>query len=296
MVRLPGIKAEQARRRLVRRPFFGFLNEVIDGMSRDGASEVVGAIAYYTVLSLFPLLLGVISLMGFFLPAETVQDRIFDFVETHLPAAEELLRINIDAVIHARGTLGIFSIVGLFWSSSAMFGAIHRSVNRAWGLNVRHPYHVRKLREVVQSLSSCVFFYIAIATSAVAASFSLGSRVGILLDIAVYIAMFVLVFFIFLLIYKTVPGTKTYWRYVWPGALFAAVAFEAARVVMVIYLSNFSRFELVYGTVGSIIILLVFAFWVAFILIVGAEISSEYSRLKLGLPSRPRFPPDLCQK
>jgi membrane protein len=73
------------------------------------------------------------------------------------------------------------------------------------------------------------------------------------------------------------------------------VAFEVARMFMVLYFSRFSQVEMVYGSIGSIIILLIFAYYVAFILIIGAEISSEYSRLRLGLGPRPRFPPDMCQ-
>jgi membrane protein len=294
IARVPGATVERERSRLIRIPFFGFVNEVLEGMGNDGASEVVGAIAYYGILSLFPLLLGVISLLGFFLPSATVQDQIFRFVEANLPAAEDILRVNITGIIQVRGVLGIVSVVGLFWSASAMFGAINRGVNRAWGLNVRHPFHVRKLREVGQSLSACVFFYILITASSVLTSFNPGG--GLISGIGASLLAYLLEFFVFLLIYKTVPATKTHWRYVWPGALFAATAFELARGVMVIYFSRYSHVELVYGTIGSIIILLIFAYYVAFILIIGAELSSEYSRLRLGLAPRPRSPPDLCRR
>lgn len=292
--RIPGVRIEQARARLIRITFFHFLNEVIEGMGNDGASEVVGAIAYYAILSLFPLLLGVISVLGFFLPSATVQSQIFSFVEANLPAAEDILRLNITGIIQVRGPLGIISVVALFWSASAMFSAISRGVNRAWGLNIRRPFYVRKLREVTQSLSTCVFFYVAITSTAVLASFDTGG--GVAEGLAINLLEFLLVFFIFLLVYKTIPGAKTYWRYVWPGALFATAAFEIARWVMVVYFSRYSHVDLIYGSIGSIIILLVFAFYVAFILVLGAEISSEYSRLRLRLGPRPRFPPDLCRR
>ena len=294
IARIPGIKIEQGRARLVKIPFFGFINEVIEGMGNDGASEVVGAIAYYAVLSLFPLLLGVISVLGFFLPSATVQDEIFKFVETNLPAAEDILRINITGIIELRGALGVLGILSLFWSASAMFSAISRGIHRAWGLNVRHPYYIRKLREVAMSLSVCVFFYVLITATAAVSSFNSGG--GVMGGFGINILAFLLVFLIFLSIYKTIPGTKTYWRYVWPGALFAAAAYEVARIGMVAYFARFSHVELVYGSIGSIIILLVFIYYVAFILIMGAEISSEYSRLRMGLPPRPRFPPDLCPR
>ena len=292
--RMPGTKVEQSRARLIRIPFFGFLNEVIEGMGNDGASEVVGAIAYYAFLSLFPLLLGIISLLGFFLPSATVQDQIFTFVGTNLPAAEDILGLNITGIIQVRGPLGIISVVALFWSASAMFSAINRGVNRAWGLKVRHPFHIRKLREVAMSLGACVFFYVAITATAVLASFGAGG--GVAGGLAINLFELLLMFVIFLLVYKTMPGTKTYWRFVWPGALFAAAAFELARIFMVVYFSRFAHLELVYGTIGSIIFLLIFVNYVAFILVMGAEISSEYSRLRMGLDPRPRIPPDLCQR
>ena len=294
LARVPGAKVEQARAQLIKIPFLGFLNEVIEGMGNDGASEMVGAIAYYVVLSLFPLLLGVISLLGFFLPSTTVQEQIFQFVQTNIPAAEELLILNISSIIDVRGPLGIVSIFALFWSAGAMFSAVNRGVNRAWGLNVRHPLIVRKLREVAMSLGACVFFYIAITASAILTSFDAGA--GVVGGIGVYVLAFLLVFLVFLSIYKTMPGTKTYWRHVWPGALFASAAFEVARIGMTIYFSRFSHVELVYGTVGSIIFLLIFAYYVSFILIMGAEISSEYSRMRQGLSPRPRHPPDLYQR
>jgi len=291
---MPGLKVEQGRSRIIKIPFFGFLNEVIEGMGNDGASEVVGAIAYYAILSLFPLLLGVISVLGFFLPSASVQDQIFQFVETNLPTAKDILRLNIEGIIKLRGALGIFSVVSLFWSAGAMFSAINRGVNRAWGLNVRHPFHIRKLREVAMSLGACVFFYVAITATAVLATFGAGG--GIIGGLALNLFELLLVFFIFFILYKTSPVTKTHWRFVWPGALFATAAFALARVFMDIYFSRFSHLELVYGSIGSIIFLLIFVYYVAFILIMGAEISSEYSRLRMGMGPRPRVPPDLCQR
>jgi len=292
-----GAIVERFRSRLMKNSFLRFLNEVIDGMGNDGASEVVGAIAYYAILSLFPLLLGVVSVLGFFLSYESVQTSISQFVADNLPGAMDLLQVNIEGVIQMRGVLAFLSIFALFWSAGAMFGAISRGVNRAWGLNVRHSLIVRKLRDVTMSLSACVFFYIIMVGNAMLVSFNPGGLMGGFLgNVGIYVLAFLLVFFIFLVIYKTMPGTKTYWRNVWPGALFAAVAFEVARVVIVIYYNNFSRIDLVYGSINLIIILFIFAYYVSFILVMGAEISSEYSRMRQGLPPRPRISPDLRRR
>ncbi|MCL1885186.1 MAG: YihY/virulence factor BrkB family protein [Dehalococcoidia bacterium] len=284
-----GVRVEQARASLIKIPFFNFLDRTINGMGNDGALEIAGAIAYYAVLSFFSLLLGVISVLGFLLPSTVnIPENIIQFVEENLLFGEVVLSNNIDAIINARSALGVISIVTLFFPAGAMFSAISRGVNRAWGLNVRHHLIVRKLREVAMSVSTCIFFFIVVISSSVLVSFNFGG-------FGLRILVFSLMFLIFLIIYKTMPGTKTYWRNVWPGAIFAAGAFEIARVVIVFYFDNFPRIEFALGTIASIYVMLIFIYFASLILIIGAEISSEYSRMRQGLPPRRSMPPDIYQ-
>ena len=88
---------------------------------------------------------------------------------------------------------------------------------------------------------------------------------------------------IFLTLYKVLPNTKTHWRYIWPGALLAALLFEGGKYLFVFYLENFATFSAVYGSIGSVIALLLWAYVSAFILILGAELSSEYGRMLQGI-------------
>ena len=88
---------------------------------------------------------------------------------------------------------------------------------------------------------------------------------------------------VFLLLYRLVPNCKTYWRYVWPGAVVAAVLYEVSKGIFVWYLANVANYELVYGSLASMIVLLSWAYLSAFILILWAEISSEYGRMRSGV-------------
>jgi membrane protein len=81
------------------------------------------------------------------------------------------------------------------------------------------------------------------------------------------------------LIYKFMPNTKVGWRHVWPGAVLSSVLFEVARSLFVLYVARFSTYELVYGSVASIIVFMVWMYISAFILILGAEFVSEHARL-----------------
>ena len=88
---------------------------------------------------------------------------------------------------------------------------------------------------------------------------------------------------IFLSLYKILPNTRTHWRYIWPGALVAALLFEGSKFLFVLYLDNFATFNAVYGSIGSVIALLLWAYVSAFILILGAEMSSEFGRMIRGI-------------
>ena len=174
------------------------------------------------------------------------------------------------------------SIIGLFWTGSAVFGAISRAVNRAWDVHQDRPFYVAKPRQLAMAAGVGVLFLLSMSTTT-----ALQFLGGILENAGVNAVTRILPFFftlaIFLAIYKFIPNTKTFWRYVWPGALLAAVLFEVGKSMFVYYLDNFSNPELVYGSLGSVIALLGWIYISAFILILGAEFASEYGRMRAGV-------------
>ena len=253
-------------------------------LGEDDASQRAAGVAYYAVLSLFPLLLGLIAVFGFFLPSETVQEKLFDFFESNLPGAIDVLEQNIDSVIQFRGAIGAVSLVLLFWSASAMFGAINQSINRVWDVHKDRPFYIRKLRDLSMAIGTGILFILSIGATSV---FSIMSNLDSPLaatasDIGARLLAFLFSIGIFMVLYKFIPNTKTYWRYVWPGALLAGVLFEIAKTGFVFYLDHFANYESVYGNVASVIILLFWIYVSAFILILGAEISAEYGRMRVG--------------
>jgi membrane protein len=90
---------------------------------------------------------------------------------------------------------------------------------------------------------------------------------------------FILVLAIFLLIYKFMPNTKTYWKYIWPGAVLGALLFEVAKNLFIFYLER-STYQSIYGSVTPVIVLLLWAYVSSLILLAGAELSSEYGRMR----------------
>ncbi|MGA1362983.1 MAG: YihY/virulence factor BrkB family protein, partial [Ilumatobacteraceae bacterium] len=112
------------------------LARVVRNFFRDDGTHMAAGVAYYAFFSLFPLVLGTVAVAGFFISSDEAQARLLDFLAREVPGlgSSEFLRDNISGVVRARGTIGLVSIVALFWSGRAVLGAVHRVVNRAWKL------------------------------------------------------------------------------------------------------------------------------------------------------------------
>jgi membrane protein len=101
--------------------------------------------------------------------------------------------------------------------------------------------------------------------------------------VASRLVAFLLILVVFLFLYKFIPFTKTYWRDIWPGALLAAILFEIARTLFIFYINNLANYQLIYGSIASIIVLLVWIYYAAFIMILGAEFTFQYGRMRPSL-------------
>jgi membrane protein len=271
------------RERLLRYPAARLIYRTITRLGEIDGANRAAALAYYGLLSLFPLLLGLIALFGFFLPLADFQSQLLAFVGANLPAASDLIGQNINGIIRLRGILGIVSIVFLFWSGSTMFSALSLAINRAWNINRVLPFYIRRAHELGMALGAGILFLLSLGLSA--AISILGSLANpqmenlAVVNLVSRVVAFLLLFSVFLLLYKQVPNTQTYWRHIWPGALLAAGLFEIARTLFIIYLERFASYQLVYGSISSVIILLVWIYYSAFILILGAVFTFQYSRL-----------------
>ena len=261
-----------------------FVATVEGAVAHDAAHRAAG-VAYYSLLSIFPMLLGLIAVFGYFLPSVDFQERLLEFVGKNIPGAADVLRQNIMNIVTLRGGMGIISILLLLWSASAMFSAISLSINRAWDVHQhRLPFLLRKAREIGMVIGIGLLFLVSLGASSVISIFRRISDVtwadSLFVHAGSRLVAFLLVFLVFLLLYKFIPAVRTRWNYVWPGALLAALLFELSRSLFILYLDNLVNFALVYGSIASIILLLIWIYYSAFIMIMGAEFSYQYSCLR----------------
>ncbi len=268
------------------------MRRTVQEMSDDDATHMAAGVAYYTLFSLFPLMLGLIAVLGFVMDPDDIRDKFTEWAVDYFPGTGELVVDNIDTALSQRGPLTAVAVVGLIWSGSAIFGVIGRSINRAWDVHKDRPFYIDKLRQLGMALGVSVLFLLSVSMATFAQivdrlsenfdAAGLQTTTGVLVAIGLRAVSLLLVFAIFLLLYKTIPNTRTFWRYVWPGAVVAAILFEAAKNVFIVYIDQFASYQKVYGSIGTVIAFLLWAYISSMILIMGAELSSEYGRMRRG--------------
>ena len=269
---------------LLKIPIVQLIARTVEESGNHDAGQRAAGVAYYAIISIFPLLLGLIAVFGFFLPSLNLQDALLKFVGNNIPGATNILKDNIANVIRLRGVMSILSIVILFWSASALFSSISLAINRAWNISISRHFFIRKASELGMVFGTGILFLLSLGASSIitimGSALNLPAADLIIVYISTKLAAFLLMFAVFLLLYKLLPNTKTYWRGVWPGALLAAILFELARTLFIFYLDNFANYQLIYGSITSIIILLVWTYYSALIMVLGAEFTFQYSRMR----------------
>ena len=262
---------------------------VAQRMGTDDAPTMAASIGFYSVISLFPLLLALLSIVGWIAGSQGRQDELVEFVVGYLPGSGSFIRDSVAEVRSLRLATTIIGTLGLMWSGSAVFGAINKVVNRAWEVGHNPPFLKSKPKQMIMSLGVGGLFAATITLTSFiqwASTIKIGSQTageflgGQGFEFALRIPALLISFLIFAAIYKFLPDAITRWRSIWIGALSAAIVFEVAKGLFLWYLEHVDQFEQIYGNVASVVVLMVWAYVCALILIVGAVLSSEIEKIR----------------
>ncbi len=255
-------------------------------ITRD-ANHMAAGVAYYTIFGVFPFLLGMMVVSGLFLQAEVIQGKLLDFVIGNFPGSDRLIASNIVFIDSHRGEFILIAVVGILWSSSSVFGAIDRVVNRAWGIYQGQPFHVHRIEHLLFLLSFGLYFFFWLAvTSASQVLLELDLQLSwqqALRESEVFILLIKSSSWIvsgvgFLLIYRYLPNCEVKWQYVWLGTIVATTLFELGKELFAVYLHHYGKYDILYGSIASTIVFLFWVYLSALILALGAEICSNFQQ------------------
>jgi len=264
--------------------------DAVRGFQVHDGPVLAAAIAYHALLSVFPLFVVALAAAATFVDEHAVQAALARTLALYLPpeALEEILR-NVAEAKRARGPVGTVAAAGFLWASSAAAGVARRALNRIWDVRTSGPWWKRKPLEVVATVVVAGIFGASLLGSvALPAVERLGMAVPGLARLARYLSALgapaVLAFLAFLWVYRVLPHRRSSWRELWPGALVAAVLFELSRQVVFWSVGRVVHYQLVYGSLGGVVVFLVWGYGVAAGFLFGAEVSRAVNEQRGAAP------------
>jgi membrane protein len=251
------------------------------------------SIAYYALLSLFPVFLLAFSLLGKATADVADRNAVLSFVLQYFPEQFDFITRQIDAFRSSSLTLGVASAIALVWGALGVFGAITTAVNYAWGVKQQHSFWKHKLLSFTMLLVAGLILLIALllvsASGVVGAGWFadvLETFPGLLIlrSFVVRYATTVLFIVVVGFVYYFVPNAKVRFRDVWTGALVTGLLWKGALEAFSWYLRDLTRLTRVNGSIAVVIVFLIWVYTQAVILLYGAEFTAAYARLRRGRP------------
>jgi len=253
-------------------------------------AEAAASISYYSLFSMFPLLLFLVSILGFFINKIGAPIEIAELITQAIPISRDLVYNNLIQILNARSLGGIIGLIGLMWAASSVFITVSRNINRAWS--------DASVRNVIQNrlVAFTMIVILLVLTGGWIAStilFSLVPKIVIPffgeIDIFQtttwnYLSNLIpwsLAFLILLGLYFWIPNTQVKWKEAFWGALTASIALNlATRVFTWLMSSGFATFDILYGSLGTALALLTWVYISALIILIGAHLSSAIAQVK----------------
>lgn len=295
----PLTRGAEAARSLLRlswlRQALALLRRAFEEFRADHCPQMAAAMSYHVLFSVFPLTIMAVGIIGLITQDPHARDAVVTAVLKALPLSShgrQQLRGLLSSVSGGAGALGLLGLIGVLWSASGVMAAVRTALNVAWDTDARRPFLRGKAVDL--ALVAGVFLITgAVVGLTVAAGIirrgaaslppalrGLEPLTGAGARLAVVAASVALLFATFAFLYRVVPAVPTRLRGVWPGALAAAGGFEALQYGFSVYIGFFAHYNKVYGSLGAVIAFMFFVYLASMVFLFGAEIASEYPRLR----------------
>ncbi len=257
-------------------------------ISQDDCAGQAAQLAYYFLFSLFPLLLFLVTLIGY-LPIPNLFDRMMTAASLLLPPqALSLVQDTLGTVTtEQRGGLLSLGVLVALWSASAGFRAIMTSLNRAYDVEEGRPWWKFYLVSVLATVAFALLAVTAFALlvfgpqigEGIASLAGAGDLFHTVWAIVRWPVALVLMSFVLAGVYYVAPDVEQDFRWVTPGSVIAVLGWVVASIGFSIYVQNFGNYDATYGSVGAVIVLLTWLYLTGFLLLVGGEANAVIEHL-----------------
>jgi membrane protein len=280
------------------------LKRTVAEFKEDQLTDRAAALTYYGVLSIFPALIALVSIVGLVGNPATVTNTLTDVISSIGPAsAVETFKGPIEGITNSSGAAGVLLIVGIaaaLWTASGYVGAFMRAANVIYEVEEGRSFvKLRPLQMLVTLVLVLLLALVLVAVvltgplaDAVGSAVGLGSTAVTAWDIGKWPVLLAVVVVMIALLYYASPNAKLGGvKSILPGAVLAVVIWLVASAGFAFYVANFGSYDKTYGTLGGVVVFLVWVWLTNVAILLGAELNAERERsrqLEAGAPGAER--------
>jgi membrane protein len=266
----------------------GIVQRAVQSFGDARGPQAAAAIAYFAMFSLFPLMLALVAGGSFFLQNQRAFNQVVRLVSNVIPVSQTLIRENVRQVLDRRGSIGLLALISLVWSASGAFTALAGNINRAWPRAEEMGLVEQRLLALGMVAGVVLLFVLSVGATALLSvlpqlSVPLGGGISIyktvFWSVVSALVPVLLNLVMFLALYRWVPNTSVPWRAALWGGGFAAIGWELAKRGFAYYLgTGLVSYDLVYGSLGTVVALMFWIYLSAWITLFGAHLSAAIAR------------------
>jgi membrane protein len=285
---------------LNKRSWLGTLKRTGKEFSHDNLTDWAAALTYYAVLSLFPAIIALISILGLVVDPATITRVITDTVSQLGPSsAVDTFKGPIDQISSNRSSALLGLIIGVavaLWTASGYVGAFMRASNAIYEREEGRPFYLLRPLQILVTfvlvmMAALVVLSLIVSgpvASAIGSAVGLGDTAVTVWDIAKWPVLLVVVMVMLAVLYWPAPNARQKnFRWVSPGAIVAVLVWIVASAAFAFYVANFSSYNKTYGALGGVIVFLVWMWITNLAVLFGAELNAEIERareIEAGVP------------
>ncbi|MEV6842726.1 YihY/virulence factor BrkB family protein [Actinoplanes sp. NPDC051411] len=257
----------------------------------DHCAQMAAAISYHLMFSLFPLAIAGVGVLGLLTGERAARKAVIDTILQAVPLSAEgqqQLSAILASISGSAGAFGLLGLLGVLWSATGVMAAVRASMNVAWDVEDGRSFLRGKVVDLLL-LAGCGMLLLAGLGVTLLTGFAqthahdlpdvLTPLTGPLVAVVATFLSLLLTVVTFLILMRFVPAKRARVREIWPAAVIGAVGFVALQYGFSFYLSHFSHYNRVYGSLGTVVAFMFFVYLAAAILLFAAEVGSEFPNL-----------------
>lgn len=275
--------------RLVKDKFKHYGKSLLGELKKDRATGLAAQQAYYYMLALFPMMILLIAIVPYL---NIDPQKAINVVNQLLPEeSAQLLRDNVVKLVSERnGGLLTFGIIGTIWSASNGMNAFMKAMNIAYDVKETRSFIKARLVSIFLTIGLILAFVIAlllpvfgnVILETIQTIIPIPEPYDIIFNVIRWVIGIVVMVAVLTGLYRIAPNKHYPFKHVLPGAIFATIVWQLISLGFSFYVSNFGNYSATYGSLGGVIVLMLWLFLTGLALVLGGEINAIYHREKTG--------------